>query len=239
MLTSKKVAILQSNYIPWKGFFDMVNMVDEFILYDDVQYTISDWRNRNKIKTPAGTAWLIIPIRHDSHDQKINESVVSMNNWALKHWRTISQTYAKAPFFKLYKDELEAVYMTLGTDHLSLINYAFIQFVCRQLNITTKISWSSDYVLGPGKTERLVQLVQDAGGSEYLSGPAAQNYLLPSLFEEASLKLTWMDYSDYPEYKQLGPAPFEHGVTILDLLFNTGPEAPAYMKSFASQTKQA
>ena len=233
MPTPKKIAILQSNYIPWKGVFDMINMVDEFILYDDMKYTTHDWRNRNKIKTPTGTAWLTISIRHDSPDQRINESMVSQTNWAVKHWRTIAQTYAKAPFFKLYKDELESVYMNLGSDHLSLINYRFIQFVCRQLSINTKISWSSDYVLAPGKTERLVQLVLDAGGSEYLSGPAAKDYIVPSVFEEAGVKLEWMNYSGYPEYQQLGPAPFEHGVTVLDLLFNTGPAAPQFMKSFA------
>ncbi|MBH8557630.1 WbqC family protein [Microvirga sp. STS02] len=217
----------------------MVNMVDEFILYDDMQYTTRDWRNRNKIKTPTGTSWLVIPVRHDSRDQKINESVVSEAKWAIKHWRSIAQTYAKAPFFKQYKDELEAIYLNPGSDYLSLINHRFIQFVCKELGINTKISWSSDYTLVPGKTERLVQLVLDAGGTEYLSGPAAQDYIVPSVFADAGVKLEWMDYSGYPEYQQLGPAPFEHGVTALDLLFNTGSEAPRFMKSFASSDNPA
>ena len=233
MPTRKKVAILQSSYIPWKGYFDMINMVDEFILYDDMQYTTRDWRNRNKIKTPTGTAWLTIPVRHDSRDQSINESVILDNKWAVKHWRTIAQTYAKSPFFKVYKDELENIYMSPISDHLSLVNHRFIQFVCKQLDINAKISWSSDYVLVPGKSERLVQLVLDAGGAEYLSGPAGQDYIFPSVFEEAGVKLEWMNYGGYPEYPQLGPAPFEHGVTVLDLLFNTGPAAPRFMKSFA------
>ena len=211
----------------------MVNMVDEFILYDDMQYTTRDWRNRNKIKTPTGTTWLVIPVRHDSRDQKINESVISEAKWAVKHWRSIAQTYAKAPFFKLYKEELEAIYLNPGSEFLSRINFRFIEFVCKELGITTKISWSSDYVLAPGKTERLVQLVLDAGGTEYLSGPAAQDYIVPSVFADARVKLEWMDYSGYPEYQQLGSAPFEHGVTVLDLLFNAGPDAPQFMKSFA------
>ena len=59
---TKKVAILQSNYIPWKGYFDIINMVDEFILFDDMQYTKRDWRNRNIIKTAAGLKWLTIPV---------------------------------------------------------------------------------------------------------------------------------------------------------------------------------
>ena len=84
MSTTKKVAILQSNYIPWKGFFDIINMVDEFILYDDMQYTTRDWRNRNKIKTATGTSWLTIPIRHDSRSQKINESALANHRTDLR-----------------------------------------------------------------------------------------------------------------------------------------------------------
>ncbi len=214
----------------------MINMVDEFILYDDMQYTTQDWRNRNRIKTLTGTSWLTIPVRHDSCIQKINESVVSKTNWAMKHWQTISQTYARAPFFKIHKNELEEIYRNPCSDHLSLINHQFIKYVCKALGITTKISWSSDYVLAPGKTERLAQLITDAGGKEYLSGPAARAYIVPSILENAGIKLEWMDYTGYREYPQLGHARFEHGVTILDLLFNTGEDAPQFMKSFTKRS---
>ena len=231
----KKVAILQSNYIPWKGYFDMINAVDEFILYDEMQYTKNDWRNRNKIKTPQGTAWLTISVRQETLQQKINETQVFDQKWATKHWRTLAQTYAKAPYFREYKDVFEALYNTPDFINLSQINYAFIKTVCEILGIRTKLSWSTDYVLGEGKTERLVQLVRDAGGAEYISGPAARDYLQADLFDQANIRLSWMDYGGYPEYRQLGPAPFEHGVTVLDLLFNTGPKAPQFMKSFAQQ----
>jgi WbqC-like protein family len=230
--THKKVAILQSNYIPWKGYFDIINSVDEFILYDEMQYTSQDWRNRNLIKTPTGVNWLTIAVRQEHLHQRINETVVFDQRWATKHWRTLAQTYAKAPYFRAYKDEMEALYANLGTNNLSLINYQFIRAICGLLGITTKISWSTDYILGDGKTERLVQLVKDAGGTEYISGPAARDYLIPELFEQAGIRLSWMDYSSYAEYKQVGTAPFEHGVTVLDLLFNTGPDAPKFMKSF-------
>mgnify|MGYP004447187781 FL=1 len=86
-------------------------------------------------------------------------------------------------------------------------------------------------MLADGKTERLVSLVRDAGGSEYLSGPAAKDYIVDSCFEEADIRLTYMDYSGYPEYPQLF-GDFEHAVSILDLIFNCGPDAPSYMKSF-------
>ena len=231
----KKVAILQSNYIPWKGYFDMINAVDEFIFYDEMQYTKNDWRNRNKIKTPQGTAWLTVAVRQEHLHQKINETEVFDPKWAVKHWRTLAQTYAKAPHFSRYKAELEAIYNTPDFTNLSQINATLIRAICGWLGITTKLSWSTDYKLIEGKTERLVQLVRDAGGTSYLSGPAARDYLETSLFDHVGIGVSWMDYSGYPEYQQLGPAPFEHGVTVLDLLFNTGPDAPQYMKTFAPQ----
>src|SRR4051812_22240537 len=107
----KKVAILQSNYIPWKGYFDLINMVDEFIIYDDVQYTKNDWRNRNKIKTPNGLLWLTIPTRQLSLSQKIIDTQIADNHWNKKHLSTIKQFYSKAPFYKLYQSFIEELYM--------------------------------------------------------------------------------------------------------------------------------
>ncbi len=228
----KKVAILQSNYIPWKGYFDMIRMVDEFILYDDMQYTRRDWRNRNKIKSSNGLAWLTIPVEvKGKYFQKINETVISEPGWAKDHWATIKQFYSKAKYFKDYKDIFEHFYLNTSESLLSLVNYELIRIINEILGINTKISWSGDYELADGKTERLLSLVQQAGGKEYLSGPAAKDYIVDSFFEEAGIKLSWMDYSGYPEYTQLYP-PFEHGVTILDLIFNEGSEAIKYMKKF-------
>lgn len=231
-MSHKKIAILQSNYIPWKGYFDLINMVDEFIIYDDMQYTKNDWRNRNKIKTQNGIQWLTIPVIQKSLEQKINETNIFDKKWNIKHWRTIQQSYARAPFFNKYKGIFEEIYLNIDSENLSQINYIFIKEICNILNITTKLSWSSDYSYGDGKTERLVRLVKAAQGNVYVSGPAAKNYLQEDLFNQEGIKVTWMDYSNYPEYNQCFP-PFEHGVSILDLLFNVGPEAPNYMRSFS------
>lgn len=228
----KKVAILQSNYIPWKGYFDIIGMVDEFIFYDEMQYTKNDWRNRNKIKTEQGLKWLTIPVENSnrlSNEQKISDTLIFDKRWNRKHWETIKNAYRKAPFFNHYKDVFEDLYLGKEEDRLVEVNYKFIYTICNLLGIKTKISFDKDYGLIDGKTERLVNLVQKANGTEYLSGPAAKDYIQESLFKEAGIKLTWMDYSNYPEYPQLYP-PFEHGVSILDLLFNCGDDAKKYMK---------
>jgi len=238
---AKKVAILQSNYIPWKGYFDIIGSVDEFIFYDEVQYTKNDWRNRNKIKTAQGLAWLTIPVRQERLHQRINETVVFDRNWAVKHWRTLAQTYAKAASFATYKEQFEALYTTLSTSYLSEINFALIQMICRLLGVQTKLSCSTDYCLPADldKTERLVWLVQAAGGQEYLSGPAARNYLDEPQFTAAGIALSWMDYTGYPEYRQLHSPPFAHGVSVVDLLFNEGSHAPAFLKANPNLRKDA
>lgn len=228
----KRIAILQSNYIPWKGNFDMINSVDEFILHDSVQYTKGDWRNRNKIKTPKGTIWLTIPVCHGS-GQSIQETRISDRSWTLTHWNQLVQNYSRAPHFKEHKRLFEGIYRSVaGEPFLSAVNHRFLREVCAILDIRTPITWSRDYRLIDGQTERLVDLCRQTGADEYLSGPAAKNYIRETLFSDAGITLTYMDYSGYPEYRQLYP-PFEHAVSILDLIFNEGPDAPKFMKSFA------
>lgn len=229
----KKIAILQSNYIPWKGYFDLINMVNEFILYDDVQYTRRDWRNRNKIKTSNGLIWLTIPVQvKGKYYQKINEVKVSDLSWAKKHWHTIKHNYSKAKYFKDYKDIFESLYLSCSKEtYLSQINYIFIREINNLLGIKTKIRWSSEFRLVEGKNERLIEICKQCNANVYLSGPAAKTYLDEKLFNQEGIQVEWMDYCGYPEYNQLYP-PFEHGVSIIDLIFNEGPNATKFMKNF-------
>ncbi|HQW23143.1 MAG TPA: WbqC family protein [Bacteroidia bacterium] len=225
----KKIAILQSNYIPWKGYFDIIKQVDEFIFYDDVQYTKNDWRNRNKIKTSSGPLWLTIPVRQETLSQKINETKVSQDNWAEKHWKSISLNYSKAPFYNLYKERLELFFMEMKSPYLSEINRSAIELLNSFLGIKTALTSSADYKLIEGKNERLIDLILQAGGTHYLSGPSAKDYIREDLFKEAGIEISWMDYSGYIEYPQLFP-PFVHAVSVLDLILNTGPDSKEFMK---------
>lgn len=226
----KIVAIVQSNYIPWKGYFDLIRSSDEFILYDEVQYTRRDWRNRNLIKTPQGLQWLTIPVQtRGQFEQRVCDVEVSDPAWGRQHWETIRRNYARTPFFELHRERLEPLYYDESLRSLSQINHRFLLAICEMLGIQTRITWSSDYQLVEGRTERLVDLCRQAGATRYLSGPSAQAYLDESLFAEAGIDVVYMDYAGYPEYPQSHP-PFEHRVTVLDLLFHTGPEAPRYLQ---------
>jgi len=228
-LKNKKIAILQSNYIPWKGYFDLINRVDEFILFDDMQYTRRDWRNRNKIKLAAGSKWLTLGVEvKGKYYQKINQTLVSDANWAAQHWQKIHNAYAKAPFFADYQAMVGAWYAEAASmTKLSDINHFLIGKICGFLDISTQISHSSDFQLLEGKSERLLQLCLDAGGDTYVSGPAAKGYLDVALFADNGVAVQWMDYDGYPPYDQLF-GEFEAAVTILDVIFNCGPQSRLY-----------
>ena len=228
----KTIAVVQSNYIPWRGYFDLINSVDEFILYDDVQYTIRDWRNRNIIKTSSGPLWLTIPVEvKGKYFQKIKDTRISDPTWRRRHWATIVHSYSRAKYFPMQKELFEELYLQADDKLLSHVNYHFIIAICRILGIRTTISWSMDYNLNGDKTERLVDLCKQSGATKYISGPAAKAYLNEDLFKSEGIAVSYMDYSGYPEYMQLYP-PFLSQVSIIDLIFNEGPQATDYMKSF-------
>ena len=225
-----KVAILQSNYLPWKGYFDIINMVDLFIFYDDVQYTTKDWRNRNRIKTRDGVQWLTIPCP-SSRSQLICDIRLTDPHWQQKHWRTICYHYSKARYFEEYRHFFENIYTGRTWHSLSQFNQYTIQLISKRfLFSNTRFEDSRQYTLQGQKEERVLDLLDQCGASSYLCGPSAQSYIIEDHFIEAHIELIWMDYSGYPVYDQLYP-PFDHHVTILDLIFNEGPHTMDYMKS--------
>jgi hypothetical protein len=218
--------------VPWKGYFDLIHSVDEFVLFDDVQFTRRDWRNRNRIKTPRGPAWLTIPVNtKGKYLDPIKDITISEPSWGVQHWKTIKANYARARCFSRYADVFERLYLGCGDTHLSAVNCTWIQTICGILGINTKISWSMDYELLKGKTERLVGICLQAGAKSYISGPSARSYIDAEQFRAANVELSYFEYAGYPEYPQLFP-PFDHHVSVLDLIFNHGPDATRYMVSF-------
>lgn len=223
-----RVAILQSNYIPWKGYFDIIGSVDLFIFHDDLQYTKGDWRNRNKIKTPRGAEWLTVPCGTNEH-QLICNIPLSNPDWQRKHWNIIQSNYSKAPYFREYRLFFEEIYLGYIWENLSKMNQHIIQKISSELlGLKTTFRDSRAYDLKMKKGERVIELLKKVGAKNYLSGPAAKSYLDESLFIAENIHLEWMDYTNYPEYSQLYP-PFNHTVSIVDLFFNVGSKAPSFM----------
>lgn len=235
----KHVAIVQSSYIPWKGYFDLIRAVDEFILLDDVQFTKRDWRSRNRIKTQDGLAWLTVPVHSKGKSaQLIQEARISDPGWAARHWQMIQRAYARAPFFEHHAGAFAPLYACPVSDRLSIVNHSLIAVIARALGIRTPLKWSSDYQPRGGRNQRLIDLCIKSGATDYLSGPSARAYLDERAFARAGITVRFADYHGYPEYPQLHP-PFAHAVSVLDLLFCTGPRALEYMKDVCSPRSAA
>lgn len=224
-----RVAVLQSNYIPWKGYFDIVQAVDEFVFYDDVQYTKNDWRNRNRIKSPGGTRWLTIPVGKDER-RRISDVRLPDNDWAARHWSALRASYETAPYFETYRAYFDDLYLGRTWATLSELNQAFITGIARDLlGLPTRFRQSTDFTLTKAKGARLIELLTQTDASVYVSGPAARGYISERDFAAIGLEVEWMDYTGYPEYPQLYP-PFVHEVTVLDVLFHVGAQAPEFIR---------
>lgn len=225
----KRIAVSQSNYIPWKGYFDMIADVDEFVLYDDAQFTRRDWRNRNKIKTPQGLQWLSVPVKvKGKYTQTIKDTALDGNRWSASHWTAITLNYRRAPFFDEIATWLEPLYLEEVYTDISTLNRRFIESICNYMGISTRLTSSSDYELLDGKSERLAGICAQTGASVYVSGPAAKDYLDEAHFEHRGISVRWHEYGEYPEYAQLW-GDFEHHVSIIDALFNCGSDVSKFL----------
>lgn len=226
----KRVLITQSNYIPWKGYFDNIAQCDVFVVYDDMQYTKRDWRNRNMIKTSQGPQWLTVPVEvKGKFEQPINGTRIAQGDWVRNHLAQMRHAYAKAPHFSTVHPWVESLYMERQHELLTDLNVHLLRGICSWLGITTKFRDSREFRLEGDRTGKLVGICRALGATEYLTGPAAKTYMELEAFEQAGVDVLWADYGGYAEYPQLFP-PFTHGVSILDLLYNLGPEAKGQFK---------
>jgi hypothetical protein len=231
MSKADKIIITQSNYIPWKGYFDAIACCDCFVIYDDTQYTKRDWRNRNIIKTDKGLVWLTIPVEvKGKFGQKINETKIADKNWNVKHWKILQCNYRKAPCYSEVKDWIEPVYMNCKFELLTEVNQYFLEAVLEYFEIKVKIERSENFDLSMDRTLRLVNICKQFSAKEYFTGPAAKAYLNEGHFFENDIKINYLNYDGYKPYMQLGEG-FEHSVSIIDLIFNMGKKSIQYLKN--------
>jgi hypothetical protein len=218
---------VQSSYIPWRGYFDIIRRSDVFVFHDDIQYTKQDWRNRNRIKTPSGPAWLTVPVKKDSIGGAIDEVVVDDDqDWRKTHWRRIEGNYRLAPYFKEVAPVLREAFQC-EEKSLSAMNIRLIRLICGMIGINTPLVSSRGLRLEGRKTERLILMCKAVGATRYLSGPSGSNYLEADVFEANGIELAYMEYR-YPEYPQQF-AGFRGDLSIVDLLLNCGTDCLAYM----------
>jgi hypothetical protein len=225
-----RCAVIQPSYIPWRGYFDLIGRSDVFVFYDDVQYDKHGWRNRNRIKTANGPAWLTIPVRKKGNVERgvrIDEiEIASESGWNRKHLASLRQSYARAPHLDRYLPLLER-HLEDPPELLAELTIALTIEIARELGYETEFRRSSQMELSGDRVERLLAVLGEVGADHYLSGPSAADYIDDETFAAAGVELEYASY-DYPEYPQLHP-PYEPQVSIVDLLFMCGPEARRYI----------
>lgn len=231
MVRELRVAISQSNYIPWKGYFELISQVDVFVLLDNVQFTKRDWRNRNLLKSPRGEVWLTIPVESKgNYEAKISEMRVAPSDWKSKHLRTIEMNYSRAAAFDSMFPWIKSVYEECPDDLLVDVNRHFIFRLTDLLGVKTRIVSDEEFGLKSDPSIRLLDICMELGATEYVSGPAAKNYLNTEAFLRRKIEVDWFSYGPYPKYEQPW-GEFVDSVSILDTILCTGIRAPDLLRS--------
>lgn len=216
--------MLQPNYIPWKGVFDLIDQVDTFVFYDDVQYTKRDWRNRNKIRTSNGDVWLSVPVKSNRGDLICEVTINNESDWQKKHYQSIKTNYSKAPYFSEYSYLLDEIYINRTWNSLNDLNVFTTKLIAKALDIDCKWVKASDLKIDGSKDgDKVIKICKELNCNYFINGPASKEFMNEELFKKEDITLDYIDYS-YPEYDQLH-TPFNHYVTVLDLIFCCGPKA--------------
>jgi len=215
-----RAVILQPIYLPWMGYFGLIDIADVFVFYDDVQFVYRSWQRRNRIKMPNKVIWLSVPVIK-KFGQKINEVKINNDlNWRYKHWTSIKTAYSKALFFKDYAPIFEEVYKT-EWEYLIDLNITLIKKITKILGLDdTKFILSSKLNVSGKKTERLIAVLNKIGADTYISGPLAKSYIEVNKFKEAGVALYWYEFN-HPIYHQLY-GNFVPYLSVIDLIFNVG-----------------
>jgi hypothetical protein len=230
----KVIGILQPGYLPWLGFFEQLQASDIFVIYDDVQYDKHGWRNRNRIKTPSGPQWLTVPVLVNLSRQPLILEVKINNreNWRKKHFSSIRQNYAKAPFFSRYIDFFEEVYQRDWEYLIDLDMYLIVK-LAEFLGIEAdKIVRSSTLGVAGDRITRLIGICQRMGAAVFYEGASGRNYIDAEAFRQQGIRVEYQDYRQ-PVYPQLY-GDFIPNLSIIDLLFNCGDESLAILTTQGS-----
>lgn len=227
--------MIQSNYLPWRGYFDFIDDVDIFVIYDDVQYTRKDWRNRNRIKSRADIQWITVPVNFSQSEPTLikDAEIDYLQPWQRKHIGRITQAYRETPFFGSYSEELFDLIMREFST-ISELNIELIKWCMAKLEIVVPLKLSWNLGSNGGRNDRIINILQQLGCTEYLVGPAARAYIDESLYSKAGIRLAYKSY-DYKPYPQLFGR-FDGSLSIIDLLFNCGPQSRNYLKSLSPNT---
>jgi len=235
---NRTCVVLQPGYLPWLGFFEQMDRADEFVLLDDVQFDKHGWRNRNRIKGPNGVQWLTVPVKVKGHGQPAirDVGIDSTQAWTRKHLQSLRTCYGSSPFFDWLYPPLEALLSQPWTFLVDL-DVALIDLLRETLGVRSNVSQSSELSIDSGRCERLLAMCQALDCKVYYSGAAARSYLDVELFARAGIRVEFQDYA-HPTYPQRF-GPFVPQLSVIDLMFNAGPESLGVIRQGARSTRAA
>jgi len=214
------VAIHQPEYLPWLGFFKKMMNVELFVFLDDVQFRKKGWQNRNRIRINDGTALLSIPVHTHSYP-KINEVTIdNEKNWSIRHKKSILYNYARAPYFDEIKDFIESIFEK-KFQYLLDLNTEIIKFIMNELEIKSKIVFSSELEISKKGSDRVIDICKAVGADHYITGTFwAESNLRVEEFKKSNIDIEFQKFQ-HPIYKQIH-GEFIPEMSIIDLLFNEG-----------------
>jgi len=233
-------AVMQPTYLPWVGYFDLMDQVDLFVLLESVQFEKQSWQQRNRLRTPNGLEWLTVPVLISGRfGQCINDVQIKVGEFPSKHLKTIRQHYGRCKYFEQYWPEFQRI-MLEAEEHASLadLNISLLRWLADCLGITTPIMRATEVYLGSAsRSDRLVEILERVGADSYLSPRGSLEYLQADreVFSRARISVAFQTF-DHPTYSQRYQ-PFMVGASVIDLLFNEGPGTLRVIRSGRRQSE--
>ena len=217
------IAIHQPQYLPWLGYFDKMDQADAFCYLDNVQFKKNEWQNRNRLKTAQGWQWLTVPVRYRFPQKIIEVTINTAVKWQRKHRQALSTNYQKAPYFDDYYPILESAFRQ-DFETIADLNIHMVTQIRAILGINSKpVVRASELSLSEDPTGRLIDICNHFGGDTYLAGQDGANYMDMEQFDRSGIKVATQVF-DHPHYPQCF-GDFKSHMSIVDLIFNCGPES--------------
>jgi hypothetical protein len=230
--------VMQPTYLPWIGYFDLIDQADVFVILDTVQFAKQSWQQRNRIKTPQGPLWLTVPVHQSLHQSIKDVRIDDKSPWRKKHWASLVANYGKSPYWSAYAPRLEAVYAE-ANDSLAELNVRLIATLKAMIGVDARFLRTSEMLpIDESKVEALVALCRHVGADVYLSPPGSFDYLQSEApFEAHGIRLAFQQFA-HPVYAQRF-GDFVPYMSAIDLLFQCGPGALDVLRSGRREWKSA
>lgn len=219
---SRCLVIMQPTFIPWAGYFNLIQQAEDFIFLDDVQLEKQSWQTRNRLIISGQSTWISLQIKHEALEQRILDTeLLNRAHWCKKLERSFIHSYSKHPYFSDAFDVLKII-IDPSLTNLTSLNVSVIRFIISNLGLSTKIHRTSELDIQGIRTERLASLCDQFKAKEYLSPKGAAEYLLADGFQNITkTQLRFQDFQPQP-YQQIGTRDFVSHLSILDVIANLG-----------------